>query len=190
MLESTLKKKWQDSLLVETLSLMALQICHALQAEAKALGCGSLPPSDVESLIASLEKLAMDQAKNDQESDRMHKAMQRVMIMLESVEECIVCLDEQATTFFQCGHRVCGQCSPKLKQCPFCRVHILRRYHQQNQGKMDLEDITEEEEESLCPPPHLPTFSLVRDADAFLRKRFEGGAIDVFEIVLTFIILS
>lgn len=43
---------------------------------------------------------------------------------------CCVCLTNpmQEATSFSCGHSVCGECSPRLKNCPLCRLEIQARF--------------------------------------------------------------
>lgn len=43
---------------------------------------------------------------------------------------CAVCYSNPMldATSFSCGHSVCGECSPKLKKCPLCRVDITARF--------------------------------------------------------------
>ena len=39
------------------------------------------------------------------------------------MEECIICFDETSDfIFYRCAHKVCANCYPKLKTCPFCNT--------------------------------------------------------------------
>jgi hypothetical protein len=46
---------------------------------------------------------------------------------LKEKEECAVCFEEliKRAALIPCGHILCDQCAPKLKDCPFCRTAIL-----------------------------------------------------------------
>ena len=37
---------------------------------------------------------------------------------------CPVCLDEEKTVAFMCGHSYCEQCSQQLKECAICKQKV------------------------------------------------------------------
>jgi hypothetical protein len=42
------------------------------------------------------------------------------------MEECIICFEEtDKFTKFNCDHKVCTVCFPKLTQCPLCRDFVI-----------------------------------------------------------------
>lgn len=42
------------------------------------------------------------------------------------MEECIICFEEtDQFIFFDCSHKVCNTCYPKLKRCPLCRENKI-----------------------------------------------------------------
>jgi len=41
------------------------------------------------------------------------------------MEECIICFEEtNKFIIFNCYHKVCVNCYPKINQCPLCRIII------------------------------------------------------------------
>ena len=39
------------------------------------------------------------------------------------MEECAICFDDTTDfLFYRCAHKVCAQCFPKIKTCPFCNT--------------------------------------------------------------------
>ena len=44
---------------------------------------------------------------------------QRVLQILESSDECCVCMDAAENTVFQCGHSTCSTCRQRIHQCPY-----------------------------------------------------------------------
>jgi len=39
------------------------------------------------------------------------------------MEECIICFEERNEfMFYQCTHKVCKQCFPKIQSCPICQT--------------------------------------------------------------------
>jgi hypothetical protein len=89
---------------------------------------------------------------------------QRILSLLKEIEECAICYENKSDTFFQCGHRVCSNCSSSLRDCPFCRASILTR----------LKEIEEEEKLNPTRVERLPKFNLVEDLPNFIRTRFLG----------------
>ena len=43
------------------------------------------------------------------------------------LEECIICFEETDNfMFFQCTHKVCNVCFPKLDRCPLCQPNHIK----------------------------------------------------------------
>lgn len=40
---------------------------------------------------------------------------------------CGICMEGEKGVAFQCGHRVCKECSPKVSDCPYCKKRITKR---------------------------------------------------------------
>jgi hypothetical protein len=96
--------------------------------------------------------------------------LQRFLSMMESIEECHICFDEVANTFFQCAHRVCRACSEQLSNCPYCREEILTRL--ENLKRHNEKEAVDKSEEP--PTPILPTFSLVENGEDYVKERLAG----------------
>jgi len=43
--------------------------------------------------------------------------------------ECKICMNAQITTFLECGHVLCRECSTKINVCPFCKETILKKFN-------------------------------------------------------------
>ena len=46
---------------------------------------------------------------------------------LRDIQTCDICCDKFKTVAFQCGHRLCSSCAPKMKKCPFCNAVVVLR---------------------------------------------------------------
>eukprot|EP01124_Arcella_intermedia_P008252 TRINITY_DN15181_c0_g1_i1.p1 TRINITY_DN15181_c0_g1~~TRINITY_DN15181_c0_g1_i1.p1 ORF type:complete len:900 (-),score=140.57 TRINITY_DN15181_c0_g1_i1:42-2741(-) len=86
----------------------------------------------------------------------------RIFQLMKEVEECGICFTNDADTYFQCGHRVCGTCSTALKSCPYCRASILLLLQQTNQQDAPLAS------------GKLPHFRWVQQVLPFVEDRFSG----------------
>lgn len=41
------------------------------------------------------------------------------------MEECIICFEETSGfMFYNCSHKVCKECYPKIKICPVCKTPL------------------------------------------------------------------
>lgn len=40
---------------------------------------------------------------------------------------CSICMEGEKRIAFQCGHRVCKECSPRVSDCPYCKKRITKR---------------------------------------------------------------
>ena len=41
------------------------------------------------------------------------------------MEECIICFDETIEfMYYNCSHKVCAKCYPKIKVCPMCKTPV------------------------------------------------------------------
>lgn len=39
---------------------------------------------------------------------------------------CMICLERHRDMFLNCGHLVCSKCAAQLRNCPACRVAVVR----------------------------------------------------------------
>mgnify|MGYP001270751770 CR=1 FL=1 len=78
---------------------------------------------------------------------------QRILKLLESSDECCVCMDNKADTIFQCGHSICRSCSNRLNICPICRKNIVSKKSKEEllieKKEMEENDTTKPSKESL-----------------------------------------
>ncbi|KAJ3271771.1 hypothetical protein HDV01_006379 [Terramyces sp. JEL0728] len=110
--------------------------------------------SETDDLVGYMEKLSVS------DKDESYKLFLRIMEMISSIQECAVCMCNDATIIFQCGHSTCLSCSQRVQQCPFCRVAIEHRLNDKS---------TEEVVEAK-----LPKFKLVKDPETFFASRIAG----------------
>ncbi|KAJ3259291.1 hypothetical protein HK103_002489 [Boothiomyces macroporosus] len=107
-------------------------------------------------LVAYMEKLSVS------DKEESYKLYLRLMEMVSSIQECAVCMCNDATIVFQCGHTTCSSCSVKIGKCPFCREHIQNRLN------------NKEETSKVVAKVQLPKFKLVKDPDVFFASRIKG----------------
>jgi len=48
----------------------------------------------------------------------------RELERIREEKQCVVCLDRDKNTAFDCGHQVCWECAGPLTTCPICRKRI------------------------------------------------------------------
>jgi hypothetical protein len=57
------------------------------------------------------------------------------------MEECIICFEETNNfVIFNCNHKVCINCYPKINQCPMCRNTIEIQQIENQIKKLTIND--------------------------------------------------
>ncbi|KAJ3324786.1 Presenilin-1 [Boothiomyces sp. JEL0866] len=112
--------------------------------------------SEQDDLVAYMEQLSVS------DKDESYKLFLRLMEMVSCIQECTICMCNDATIVFQCGHSTCSTCSERVRQCPFCRARIESRLSNKEQR---TEQVVEAK---------LPKFKLVKDPELFFASRIKG----------------
>ncbi|KAH7729595.1 E3 ubiquitin-protein ligase MIB2-like protein [Aphelenchoides avenae] len=56
------------------------------------------------------------------------KELRELVSTLEGQVSCMICMDQQRSVSFDCGHTACGNCAVSLRQCHICRHPIEERH--------------------------------------------------------------
>ena len=74
----------------------------------------------------------------------------RIISILTDADECCVCFSGINDIVFQCGHKTCSECNPRLNSCPICRQYISKRTSakdiQMSNEKVEIVEKKEEKE--------------------------------------------
>jgi len=88
----------------------------------------------IKKLLRCVDRLRMQQQanqavrKNIEDQKSLQEKIEELKSQIETVRTCVLCIDEDKNTKFNCGHVVaCGTCAKKVKDCPVCRVPITKR---------------------------------------------------------------
>jgi len=73
--------------------------------------------------------------------------MEENRIEVPLTEECLICLEETDNfIFFNCGHKACPTCFPKLHRCPLCQPNTKI----QNHPPVRMHEVDKEDYCKLC----------------------------------------
>eukprot|EP00760_Papus_ankaliazontas_P002109 PhM_4_TR10846/c0_g1_i1/m.2294 len=99
-------------------------------------GRGKLGGKNKEEVEALRKQLREAQRNTQRMSKHYESRIQEVEKLKERVVNaeakanqtlCPVCMDNDVTIAFPCGHVVCSRCDTSLEKCPMCRIKIRRR---------------------------------------------------------------
>ncbi|TKR70561.1 hypothetical protein L596_022571 [Steinernema carpocapsae] len=78
------------------------------------------------------QDLGAEEESSTENMGREIQQMEAEIVELEELLTCPICVDEQSTVIFCCGHSCCASCSGmKMMKylCPMCRQPIAKRYN-------------------------------------------------------------